>query len=166
MIKFSTISYNGYKEKRKLPLVRLLVIGILLVSLTALFLLRNTGNPIKIIEEKFGIKIPATVEVVKYEYNKMKGYFAAKLSISSDISDILTDEFTKHFKAEYYDYYNDAPNYSDLIKWWDLDTENIIVCFYDLESDNTRLFWTSNKSIEVWVIISRENNQYYMYIFI
>jgi hypothetical protein len=146
--------------------VIILVLLIIIIGFILFLFFIHSGNPIKIIEEKFGIKIPATVEVVKYEYNKMKGYFAVKLSISNDISNILTDEFTKYFKAEYSDYHNNAPNYSDLIKWWDLDTENIIVCFYDLESDNARLFWTSNKSYEVWVIISRENNQYYMYIFI
>jgi len=115
---------------------------------------QNSDVPaLDMIESKLGLTMPKGYFAVEhYTYEKLGGYFSAKLSIRSEEIDNIKNQLNSFFGEEKTELPS-LPNFSNTCTWWDLDSGEIETCYSRFVAGKTS---GEPKSREVWAFITKE----------
>lgn len=144
----------------------IIAIAIVLIVGSISILLFQKSKPKNVIEDKLGIKLSAESKVMNFNYNMFDEYFDAKILFGSDSIDSIKKELDNYFGGiADENTIERIPNFRNTCSWWDLDIQNIELCYTRFVAGEKKIFRDTLKSREVWAFISKDNNsQYYLYI--
>lgn len=142
---------------------------LVLIILTCVFLvivLLPISNPADVIKRKIDVTLPASAKIIHFNYNKFTGNFYAKVQINNQDVESIQKDLLDYFRQEY-DIENSLyfPNIKNNIQWWDVDKNNIEVCYKALIDGEKHWFVPTPKTTIVWAFIVKQNDgKYYLYI--
>jgi hypothetical protein len=129
----------------------------------------NNNEPVSIIQSEFGIKLPPSAKVIKFDFdNNSDERLDTKILIQKELVNYIKNSVTSRYGIipktpdEHY-----LPNFENTCKWWDMDKSNVIVAysqFYDVKRRSilSEVMMTSG---ERWVMISTDSaGKYYLYL--
>lgn len=146
-----------------------IIIAVIFVSLAVVLLFifyTQSKNPADIIKSKIRLKLPITSKIIKFNYNGFSEDFEAKVQISNSDVENIKEELLSFFKQEYIiTNIENLPHNKNFISWWDMDKNNIEVCYKTVVSGKKHMFVPSAKSAIIWVFVVKQDDQkYYLYI--
>lgn len=143
----------------------LIFIVILIILLLIIYLAPKT-KPINIIEHKLNLILPSSSKILNFDYNKWNGDFHIKIIVEKQNMEKIKKDLINFFKQEYIIISNnDLPNFQNTVNWWDMDKNKIDICYFTSIIGKKHLFKSSQKSIEVWAFIVKQNDRtYFLYI--
>lgn len=146
--------------------ISVLVILIIIVFIMIFGFFIQKDKPLNIIEGKLKIKLPTSVNIVNYNYNRKEDNFDAKILINNESVDYVKKELNVFFGGKAPNkVIEKLPNFKNESPWWDLDKQNIEISYKKFVNGEKKLFGYSPKTRVVWAFISKDKNgQYYLYI--
>jgi len=142
----------------------LLTVIVIVIFAGAGIMTQTIMNPISVISKKLQFDLPKSTRVLNYDYNIITDSIGAKVLLISDdlqyIENKLGIQF-EHTKTNLK--YLSAAYFVEKYKWWDVEKCNIE---FGYQSFIDKEFLGFLGTQEEWVIISKENGQYYLYLFI
>ena len=98
-------------------------------------------EPVNIIENKLDITLPSSFKIIKFDYNGCDDYFDAKILLNKRNVDSIKKELEKCIGKEFdYKNKNNLPNFENVVSWWDMDKNNIEVCYFQFIPGKKHLF--------------------------
>ncbi len=142
------------------------MVGIILVAGLILVNYFQSVDPQQRVQRTLGIKLTTGSQIERFRYSKQSDAYKAKIRLSTmDLDNIKKDIVELLGSPKELSVLKDIPNFKNTAPWWDLDVENVEVCYMRTMSGEKRLFRATLKTREVWALISKGNdNQYYLYI--
>ena len=148
---------------KKNIIIIIIVVIILIITLINIYLIPKE-SPAQIIESKFELILPSTSKIVKFDYNSWNGDIAVKVEFNSNDLESIKSRLQNYFGEEY-DFKNIAIPFNGYgITWWDMNKNNIIVCYSAFTEGEKHWFIPSPKTIVVWSFIVNEDGKYFLYI--
>lgn len=148
---------------RRYLFIILLVIIVVGGSIVILLYTQQKSEPVKIIESKLQIKLPATIKILNFDTGKKSDGIGAKLLIPNNKMKSLENDLDCQFGRKYVgDNKILIPNFINTYPWWDMKKENIIIAYHkfiDIKS------FLSLSTREEWIFISKDiNGKYYLFL--
>lgn len=125
------------KKTNNKNLIKILV-AIILVGIIFMPCYNAKRNPEKVIERKILLTLPKTSNIIHFKYYIWNKRFATKIQINDHDIEKIKEDLLKYFEMEYDKESNQyIPNIGLNVSWWDLDDNNIEVCYF-IATDGTK----------------------------
>lgn len=150
-------------ESKKHVIIWILFIIIIIM---VIILFTPYYKPMKVIEKKLNLTFTSSAQIIHFNYDRLSEDLNAKILIDSQDVDNLRKSLLNYFGKEYIVQTNDdLPHNQFIFPWWDLDENEIEVCYMKIESGKRHWFLPSPKTVIFWAIISRQDDEnYYLYL--
>lgn len=151
-------------HKKKYIIV--VIISVTLIGILFLVYFTQSKEPADIIESKINLKLPSTSKIINFNSNRFSGDFDAKIQINANDIENIKKELLSFFKQEYIiKNIENLPQNEKYISWWDMDRNNVEVCYKTVISGEKHLLISTPKSAIVWAFIVKQSDEnYYLYI--
>lgn len=151
-------------QRKKYIIIAISIIILICIIIVIFYILKD--KPIDVIEKTLKIKLPASARIVNYSYYNDGDYFDAKI--------LITEQSINDLKKQLYSFFGGIipdidsitmPNFENVSSWWDLNREDIEVCYRNAISGKKKWFKSSPRFHDLWAFISKnKNGQFYLYI--
>ena len=107
--------------------------------------------------------MPASAEIINYQYDSNGRYFDAKILIEEQSINDIKKQLDNYFGGvTSEENINEMPSFKNTASWWDMDNDNIeasYMNYVDVKKFNTIM------PRRVWAFISKDKeDKYYLYI--
>ena len=148
-------------HKRKIAVS---IIGIILmVGIIFAAYLFYQSSPENVIKSRLNLSLPASAEIINYQYDSNGRYFDAKILIEEQSINDIKKQLDNYFGGvTSEENMKHMPSFKNSASWWDMDNDNIVAAYMNFVDVK---MWFNLVPHEVWVFISKDKeDKYYLYI--
>lgn len=160
------ISVKKIKDKKHMIVYFCIFITMLILLYIVIYKIIN--NPISLIEERTTLKLSNSISIVHYERNIFDDFhyidnIKAKLKINEKEKEDIINQLKNNILPKYKNppLFKNIPDFSIRYHWFAFNEDDVVYLFRAYRTDYK---FNDKHMHDIWIIITCENNEYYLYI--